>query len=200
MNLIRSICNAAATGIVLLAFVSPAASFADEQEHHHGMEHEMGMEHHHGMEHNGTAEERAQWIKKHLDHEAAMLEIKASQESAWEAFSAASLELMANFGERKPLAADADAAAIIRQHAERSAAVAQNLAKLADAADKLQAVLSEDQRKVFDRIVRMHSDFRGGHHEGCGEECQKHHHGHEMSGKAAKTRAKAAAPADKPKN
>jgi len=144
-------------------------------------------------------QEHLQWIKHGLDREAMMLEIKASQEGAWEAYANAVVEMMMAFDHRKPIPADADAASIMHQHAEQTAALAQTLAKLADATDKLQAVLNDEQRKGLDRIVRQHSQFHGMHH---GE--HRHEHGHWHHGDEAPTDAGKAAPkpgaAAKPKN
>lgn len=109
-------------------------------------------------------EERAQWMKMHLDREAAMLEIKASQESAWDAYAAATQDLVSAGGAQTPLPTNLDATALMRLHAEHAAAYAQRLSVLADATAKLQAVLNDDQRKVLDRLVRLHSQFHGGHH------------------------------------
>jgi hypothetical protein len=152
MKLFRPICNVVATGVLILVLASPAMSFAQDQEHHGRQGWPIGPGEH------------AQWVKKHLDKEAAMLEIKASQETAWKAYSAAALELLTTVGERKPLPADVDAATIARQRADKASIVAQNLAKLADATEKLQSVLDENQRKVLDRVVRQHGRFAGRHH------------------------------------
>lgn len=154
MNLLRSIYSAAATGILLVVVASPCVSFADDMEHHREQHQQMNPEH------------RQQWIQMHLDKAAARLEIKASQQSLWEAYSSAARELMTSFGERKPMPQNADAAAMMRQRAERATAVAQNLVKLADATEKLQSVLNEDQRKVLDSMVRMQARFLGPHHHG----------------------------------
>lgn len=121
--------------------------------------------HGHGHDHEFNQQDRTAWIKHRLDREAAMLEIKASQESAWEAYAAAAQDLAKAYSEPKLAPAEVDAATIMRLHAEQAAAFAQRIGKLADAAAGLQAVLSDDQRKVFDRIVRMHTEMHARHHE-----------------------------------
>jgi predicted Ser/Thr protein kinase len=144
-----------------------------------------------------SPEKHAKWIQGRLDKEAAMLEIKASQETAWKAYAAASIEVVTAFTDRKPLSHDADAATITRQHADKAAAMAQNLAKLADATEKLQSVLSEDQRKVLDRIVRRLAQTHGMHHHQMHGPWQGHEgrqHGPGMAPDAANSAPKAPAP------
>lgn len=152
MKSLRPLCHAAAAGMLLVALASPAVSFAQDQEHHH--------KHHREMD----PQKRLQWVQARLDKEAVMLEIKTSQQAAWEGYASAAVETMTAFGNRKPMPSAADAATTMRQHADRAAVMAQNLGKLADATEKLQSVLNEEQRKVFDRIVREHSQFHGRHH------------------------------------
>lgn len=88
-----------------------------------------------------------------------MLEIKASQQSAWDAYAAAKLDLMASFDHSRP-PADADAATLAHRHADQANALAAKLSAVADATDKLQAVLSDDQRKVLDRLAQRHPHDR----------------------------------------
>jgi hypothetical protein len=96
-------------------------------------------------------------VQEHLDGLAARLEIKASQEPAWQSFSAAFRELMTP---RPRLARDAkpgsgpDAATMAREQAERAAARAQHLARLADATSQLEQVLGPEQRLVLDEAAR----------------------------------------------
>ena len=104
-----------------------------------------------------------QWVKQQLDREAVMLEIRASQESLWEAYAGAAQELASTFIDRKAPPADADAATTVRQHADQAARFAERLGKLADATERLQTALNEDQRKIFDRIVRSHTQFHPGY-------------------------------------
>lgn len=144
---------------------------------------------HEGHRNESCTHDHQAWEKKRIDKEAAMLEIKASQEAAWKDYAAAKLDLAASFGTMmKPAAAaDLDAAATARKHADHAAEIAQKLAKVADATEKLQAVLSEDQRKVLNRIARHH----GFHHHGFGHH-ERHDGAQHQLNKAAKPVAKAA--------
>lgn len=151
MKSFRPFCQTAAAGVLLVALASPSLSFAHEYEQPRGHLREM------------DPQKRLQWVKGRLDKEAAMLEIKPSQQSAWDGYAAAAVDLVAAFGDRKPLPPTAEAATLVRQRADRAAAMAQHLAKLADATEKLQSVLDDEQRKVLGRIVREHIQFRGRH-------------------------------------
>ena len=181
-----------AAALLALAFLSPAASFAHEGEGEHS-----------AMHHKFNAKDHAMFARKHLDKEASMLEIKASQQSAWDAYAAARLDLFASFAETKASPSAMDAAAIVRQHADRASAMATKLGNLADATASLQSVLDDNQKKVLDRIVRSH---HGHHHHGWKHDEGKDGHGqgkHEgsqpASAKMAKPAAKTTAPA-KPAN
>ncbi len=143
MKIFRSVLGAVATSILVIGLAAPAMSFAHDQEYRYSQFRRI------------SPEAREQWFRNRLDREAAMLEIKSSQQNAWDAYSAASLDVMRAFGERKALPAIADAAATVRQHAEQASVFAQKLSRLADATEKLQSVLNEDQKKVLDRIVSM---------------------------------------------
>jgi len=105
-------------------------------------------------------------LQRHLDRMAQRLEIKASQQAAWTAYTKTVESL---FGSRpaRP-AADADAATIVRMRAQMTAARAQKLNRLADATATLQAALDPDQRKTLDEMVRQFG-YWGRHH--------KDHHG-----------------------
>ena len=187
MKAFRSICYAAATGILMLGLVVPSISFAHDET--------CSPDQHRLM----SPEGRAQWAQNQLDKDAAWLEIKASQEAAWEAFTAANMELLSRLVDRKLLPPNVDAASAIRQHAEHAAAFAQSLSKLSDATEKLQSVLSEDQRKVLDRIVRMHSRFQDEHLGEGMKGCEHRHRGSESASNASRPSPKATVPA-KPKN
>ena len=176
MNYVRPFVKAVAAATLMFALAAPVATFAREGGH--------SCDQHHRMD----PEKSAQFARKHLEREAAMLEIKASQQAAWDAYAAAKLDLMTGVDHAMP-AADADAATLAHQHADRAAAMATKLAALADATDKLQAVLGDDQRKVLDRMARMHPRC----HDGGGEHGHGMHEG--MMHGAAKPAAKAAAPA-----
>ena len=171
----------------MLALASPAVSFAHDQEHHHWQQQERGSQDH------------TQWIKNRLAREAAMLEIKASQQSAWETYSTAALDLTSTYGESKTLPSNPDAATAMRLVAEQAAFFAQRMGKLADATEKLQAVLSEDQRKVLDRIVMLHTQHEGRHDRGHWQDRERLHDEGGMGSSNSKPPTKAAASA-KPKN
>jgi len=96
-----------------------------------------------------------EWIQHRLDSAAARLEIKASQESAWKDYSASVLALADLAGPwRGRPAADADAATIARERAERAEAFAARLKSIADATARLQGALSADQKAVLTEITR----------------------------------------------
>jgi hypothetical protein len=130
----------------------------------------------------------SQHLQAHLDQLAARLEIKASQEPAWQAFSASFRELMTpvrpagKTDEKSGRMAELDAAAMAREQADRAAEHAQKLARLADATAKLEQVLGNDQRQVLNEAARhfahehaAHSwmargEFRGRHGAHCDHE------------------------------
>ena len=97
------------------------------------------------------AKEHQERIKHFTDRLANRLEIKASQQNAWQAFVKtleAATEHPAKKAEMKT-----DAASIARLHADMAAARAQKLAQIADATAKLQAVLDPEQRQTLDQIA-----------------------------------------------
>ena len=108
-----------------------------------------------------------EYMKARLDKLANRLEIKASQEAAWEDF-AKSVETLADRVAKKP-GDDADAATISRYRADRAAEFAAKLNKIADATAKLQSALSDDQRKVLNqsarRFLRQDRGMQHGRHE-----------------------------------
>ena len=117
--------------------------------------------------HQFSPEQRTQWAKQRLDHLANRLQITASQQPAWETFSAALLSLSQHEGKRP--AADADAATLARFHADRAAAFASKLATVADATAKLQDVLDDNQRKILTQVAHLAEHrFHHGDHEGRG--------------------------------
>ncbi len=99
----------------------------------------------------------AEIIHEHMHHMldklAARIEIKASQQGAWEEFSK-SIEFLPEQHISKP-GDDADAAAIAKYRADQAADFAKQLAKVAAATAKLQTVLSEDQRKILNQVSRQ---------------------------------------------
>lgn len=97
------------------------------------------------------AKQRQEWIRNRIDRMAGRLEIKASQQGAWQAYAKAlqaATERPAKTPDRKT-----DAASIARLRADLATAHAQKLAQIADATAKFQEVLSPDQRKTLDQIV-----------------------------------------------
>ena len=115
-------------------------------------------------------------MKVKLDRLAERLEIKASQQSAWEEFSK-SLESL----EQHTKAPDfnADAAAIARYRAERANEFAKKLTVIADATAKFQKMLTEEQKKVFNQVAHH---FFHRKHQWNGENQNSHtpmecHHG-----------------------
>jgi len=107
------------------------------------------------------AQHRQEWVRAKLDRDANRLEIKASQQAAWQQYANAR-NALAERTFSKP-AEDADAATIAKAHAQRAAEIAQKLATLADATAKLQVVLAPEQIRTLDQIVR-HGHQRHGHH------------------------------------
>jgi len=99
------------------------------------------------------AQRFAHHVDEHLDSLAERLEIKASQQPAWQGFATAFRAVMTP---PAPPAAghDADAAAMAREHAQRATDHAQKLARLADATAALQQTLSADQRAVLNEAAR----------------------------------------------
>ena len=143
----------------------------------------------------------AQHLQSHLDRLAERLEIKASQQDAWQKFTAAVTETMEDHGPdghgakgHEP-GADLDAAALARRHAEQAQRHAQHLLQLADATAALEASLGANQRKVLDEVARhLASEHEGrgpawgrwhgdgdGEHEGdhCEGRGPGHYHGGE---------------------
>jgi hypothetical protein len=138
------------------------------------------------------AKQRQEWFKHATDRMADRLEIKASQQSAWEAYTKVLEAAMQR--PTKPAESKSDAASITRLYADMAAAHAQKLAQIADATAKFQEILNPDQRKTFDQIVahfvhrhaqRFHADQRGEHehghwgqHDDQDEDGQSHKHEH----------------------
>lgn len=122
------------------------------------------------------AKERQDRIKHFTDRLANRLEIKASQQNAWQAF----VKTLEPATERPAKNAEikTDAASIARLHADMAAARAQKLSRIADATAKLQAVLDPDQRQTLDQVA-MHMGSRYGHrfHGGWSGERRDHERG-----------------------
>lgn len=143
MNFSRSIVPVVAAAALLAVSAFPLAAAA------HG---HYACDQHHRLD----SKQRAKFARRYLDRQATMLEIKASQQPAWDAYAAAKFELLTGFDNAKPLPLDADAATVARRRADRAKATAQSLDKLADATTKLEATLTDNQRKVLDRMTRSH--------------------------------------------
>jgi Spy/CpxP family protein refolding chaperone len=103
------------------------------------------------------------WLKHKIDQTAERLEIKASQQNAWQAYA----KSVAAIGTGIHAEPDdtADAATIAKFHAERAGQFAAKLKQIAEATAKLEAVLTAEQRKTFDQIVREAMHHGPGHHE-----------------------------------
>jgi cell pole-organizing protein PopZ len=152
---VRRVVASVAASITLLAgFAVPAWSHTDP----------------HGQMQQDWAPHRQQWVKAQLARMAERLEIKASQQGAWEAYAKVIGEA-ANVSIKMP-DENADAAAIARAHADFAAQNAKRLSQIADATARLEEALTPDQRKTLDQIVHefhhhmMHHRFHGEHREG----------------------------------
>ena len=113
-------------------------------------------------------------VHEKLDAMANRLEIKASQQNAWQAYAKA-VEAMADHPRKHP-AEDADATTIAKFHADMAAEMASKLKKVSDATAKLEAALAPEQRKTLDQAAREFGQH--GHHM-HGEEHGEHEHAHE---------------------
>ena len=103
---------------------------------------------------------RAAEIQTRLDQAASRLQITASEEPAWQAYTSAVKSFYSP--QARPAArrggargAAPDAAAMLKRLADGAMTRAQRLAALADATGKLQAALSPNQQAVLDEIVRL---------------------------------------------
>lgn len=112
----------------------------------------------HGDYHQMSQEKMHEHMKARLDKLAERLKIRSSQQAAWEEFYR-SVEMLAERSVNKPIK-DADAATILRYRAERATEFAKKLTKIADATANLQTALTEEQRKILDRVSRhfLHQD------------------------------------------
>jgi hypothetical protein len=113
-------------------------------------------------------------MNQRLDRLAARLEIKASQQDAWEAYRKARASIFEARPQRP--ARDADAAATTRFRADMAQRRAQYLAAMADATAKLQDALEPQQRKVLDEVMRNAGQrgHRGGYRHGGGRGGERH--------------------------
>ena len=128
---------------------------------------------------------KQEWMRRHQEMReermkkmAGHLGIQASQEQAWRSFTDALKDMKP---EMKRPAAGADAATLARFGADTAMARAQKMSKLADATAQLQAVLTPEQRKTFDkmawRAVAMKHQARFHQH--------RHHRHHPWQGQHA---------------
>lgn len=109
-------------------------------------------------------------MQARLDKMANRLEIKASQQDAWQAYAKVHKDM---FDARPtPPAKDADAATLARHRADTAAKMATKLATLADATAKLQSALTPEQAKTLADMTRHPMGGRHGKHGGRGD------HGH----------------------
>ena len=106
------------------------------------------------------AQHRQYWIKAKLARMAQRLEIRSSQQAAWQAFAKV-IEEPVNPPIQKP-DDRLDAAALARRHADFATAQAKRMVQIADATAKLQEILTPEQRLTLDQIAH---EFRPhGHH------------------------------------
>ncbi len=156
-------------GLSLFAVLSGSA-FANEPTAHGAMHDQHGQ----GIEH------MREYQHMRLNKLANRLEIKASQQSVWEAY-VKSVEAMPEKHADAP-GHDADAATIAHDRADRAAEFAKKMADIADATASLQKVLTADQQKVFNEASHFshhamghemadHCDMGGAH---AGHDMKKH--------------------------
>ncbi len=101
-------------------------------------------------------------LKARLERLENRLEIKPSQQAAWGDFQESVERLPLRKIERP--GKDADAAAIARFRAERAKVMAERFSKIAETTAKLESVLTEDQRKIFDEASRKSLERMRRHH------------------------------------
>jgi hypothetical protein len=123
-----------------------------------------------------SAESIHERINGRLNKLAERLEIKSSQQAAWEEF-AKSIETLTEPSAKRPND-DADAATVSRYRADRAAEFAKKLSVIADATAKLQKVLTEDQRKVLNQASHH---FLHKHHWGHDNNHWQGREGHEWN-------------------
>lgn len=113
------------------------------------------------------------------------LEIKASQQAAWDDF-AKSVEALPQGMKKRP-GPDADAATVARFRAERAQQFAKKLAVIAKTTAKLESVLTPAQRKVFDAAAHHFGRHGHGRH-GMGGygHCEYHDGYHHRGGMGTK--------------
>jgi hypothetical protein len=112
------------------------------------------------MQHRLTSEDKQAFLDARLAAVHAGLRLTPDQEKLWPAIESAIRDAVAQVREqRQKWKADSagmdkkDPIARMRQIADRSAAVAQNLTKVADAAQPLYATLTDDQKWRLDALL-----------------------------------------------
>lgn len=131
----------------------PAGAMADPPDEGmpaHGMSGPGGM---HGPDAARMHEAMQQRVQRHLDRLSSRLEIRASQEPAWNGFAAAVRAMLPAGPPQRP-AADMDAATRARRMADRLAERARKFEQLADATAKLEQALDAPQKQVLDEVAR----------------------------------------------
>ena len=123
-----------------------------------------------------SAETIHERINSRLNKLAERLEIKSSQQATWEEY-AKSVGTLAERSSKRPND-DADAATLSRYRADRATELARKLSVIADATAKLQKVLTEDQRKVFNQVSHH---FLHEHHGWHDSNHWQDHEGHEWN-------------------
>lgn len=113
-------------------------------------------------------------MQARLDRMAQRLEIKASQQDAWQAYVKVHKEQFDPAAMKAP-PKDADAATLARHRADTAAKMAQKLAVLADATARLQEALTPEQAKTLADMTRRPM---GGRHDGGFGRGQHGDHGH----------------------
>lgn len=106
-------------------------------------------------------------IQTRMDTLAARLELKASQQAVWREFVHAVLKV-ADIRVKQP-GPNATAAQVAHYRAKRARKLANVLEHIARKTDRVEAILTPDQRAIFDKAF---SHYRGMHHGGM--------HGHGM--------------------
>lgn len=116
------------------------------------------------------------YVKSRMDRLADRLEIKASQQAVWDEYANA-VTAMTEQATQQP-ADEADAAAIARYRADRTAELSKKMSRIADATASLQAVLTEEQRKTFNMVARNpHGGAHGWGGWDNGKSCHGKQHG-----------------------
>jgi hypothetical protein len=116
-----------------------------------------------GMQGDSSQQANAAAMNERIQHRleklSDRLEIKASQQSVWEEY-ARSVSMLEDRNWKRP-DKDASAASVAHYRADRATVLAKELTAIAEATDKLQKVLTPDQRKIFDEVTR--SSMRRNH-------------------------------------